>query len=189
MWFADPWSLAFPGVAMKEAVAYETAIDLLDADHKLVKKLFIDYKMMCEWGAPPDARQALATLICQAITVHAQIEEELFYPAVREATGDDASLDHAVEEHQQAKDLIARIEGMAATDDAYDEAVGQLADAIDEHVLEEREQIFLEAQQSALDLRALAVALFRRKQELTREAGGKPELPPTRTPEQIEEHA
>lgn len=174
---------------MKHAVAYEDAVDVLDTDHKLVKKLFIDYKMLSDLGAEPDARKALADRICRALTVHTQIEEELFYPAVRKASGNDALFDHAVDEHLQAKELVARIEGMAPTDDAFDEAVSQLAEAIDQHVLEEREQIFLTARRLPVDLRDLAVALLHRKRELTRNAGGAPELPPTKTPEQIEEHA
>ncbi len=121
------------------------------------------------------------------LTVHTQIEEEIFYPAVRKATGDDALLDHAEEEHQEAKDLIARIQGLSADDDEYDDCVKQLAQAIMSHVMEERERVFLEARYSPLDLRALAVTLYERKQEL--KSAGVPGLPVEKTPEQIEEHA
>ena len=80
---------------MPTTIAYEDAVDLLDGDHKLVQKLFIEYKTLHEFGAPAGDRQKLAERICAALEVHAQIEEEIFYPAVREATGDDALIDHA----------------------------------------------------------------------------------------------
>ena len=174
---------------MPTAIAYEDAVDLLDADHKLVQKLFIQYETLREFGAPPADRQMLAERICAEIGVHAQIEEEIFYPAVREATGDNALLDHAEQEHQEAKDLIARIQGMSAEDEGYDDCVKQLAQAIMSHVMEERERVFLEARYSPLDLRGLAVELYERKQELKSAEGGMPELPVETTPEQIEEHA
>jgi len=174
---------------MASTIAYEDAVDLLDGDHKLVQKLFIQYQTLHEFGAPADDRQKLAERICAALSIHTQIEEEIFYPAVREATGDEALLDHAEQEHQEAKDLIARIQGMSPTDDEYDGCVQQLAQAIMSHVMEERERVFLEARYSALDLRGLAVTLYERKQELKSAAGGMPELPVEKTPEQIEEQA
>jgi hemerythrin superfamily protein len=174
---------------MPAAIAYEDAVDLLDSDHKLVQKLFLQYETLREFGAPAADRQKLAERICAALTVHTQIEEEIFYPAVREATGDNALLDHAEHEHQEAKDLIARIQGMGAEDEGYDDCVRELFQAIMSHVMEERERVFLEARYSALDLRGLAVELYERKQELKSADGGMPELPVEKTPEQIEEHA
>ncbi|MDQ2734273.1 MAG: hemerythrin domain-containing protein [Pseudomonadota bacterium] len=155
---------------MKEKVPYENAVDLLDADHKAVKKMFIDFNAMCDDGDPPEAKGVLAQRICQALTVHAQIEEEIFYPAVRKATGDEALMDEALQEHAQAKELIAVIQGMKAASDNYDATVKELGELIDQHVLEEREQMFLEAQQSPVDLRGLAVPLYERKKQLTASA-------------------
>jgi hemerythrin superfamily protein len=174
---------------MPTTIAYEDAVDLLDGDHKLVQKLFIQYQVFHEFGAPAADRQQLAERICAALAVHTQIEEEIFYPAVRDATGDDALLDHAEQEHQQAKDLIARIQGMSPADEAYDDCVKQLAEEVMTHVMEERERVFLKARYSPLDLRGLAVTLYERKQALKSAAGGTPELPAEKTPEQIEEHA
>lgn len=159
---------------MDQVVPYDSAVDLLDADHKAVKKMFIDYNALIDDGAPAPARRALAGRICQALTIHAQIEEEIFYPAVRKAIGDDALMDQALAEHGEAKELIARIEAMKATSDNYDATVQLLAKAIDQHVLEEREQIFLQAQQSPLDLRSLVVPLYRRKKELAGKASKAP---------------
>ena len=155
---------------MPNPIAYDNAIDLLDADHKMVKQLFINYDALCDDGAPAEDRQQLADRICQEITLHAQVEEEIFYPEVRKATGDDPLMDGALHEHAQARETIAKIQAMKAGDRKLDETVKKLAKLIDEHVLEEREQIFLKAQYADLDLRGLAVSLARRKQQLKKKA-------------------
>ncbi len=165
---------------MESTVPYENAIDLLDADHKAVKKMFVDYGALCEDGETAADRQRLAERICQALSVHAQIEEEIFYPAVRGATGDDPLMDEALQEHAGAKELIARLQGMKASDAGYDDAVKQLGKLIDQHVLEEREQIFMEAQQAPLDLRSLAVPLYERKKQLS--SAGPKTKPPSKKP-------
>lgn len=151
---------------MKPADAYQDAVDLLDADHKAVKKLFIDFGALCDDGAPPAAKRPIADKICRSLLVHAQIEEEIFYPAVRQATGDTPLIEEAIEEHAQAKQAIATIQGMDESDEAFDKTVKLLGELIDAHVLEEREQMFIEARQSSADLRGLALELFDRKQQL-----------------------
>lgn len=151
---------------MKQKVPYEDAVDLLDADHKAVKKMFIDYTVLCEDQALVDDRRVLALKICAALTVHAQIEEEIFYPAVQGAIGDDALMQEALQEHAQAKATITQIKKMDAHDMTYDDTVKKLGKLIDAHVLEEREQIFLKARMSTLDLRGLAVPLYARKKQL-----------------------
>ena len=165
---------------MKPADAYDDAVDLLDADHKAVKKLFIDFNALCDDGASPDAKHQVAQKICQALLIHMQIEEEIFYPAVRKGTGDKPLIEEAIDEHAQAKETIAQLQAMDAADEKYDDAVKRLGELIDAHVLEEREQMFLEARQSTTDLRGLAVQLFERKQALkstaTKAKGRKKEL-------------
>jgi hemerythrin superfamily protein len=151
---------------MKEPVAYDDAVDLLDADHKAVKKMFIDHAALCEGGEASATKQRLARCICQALTVHAQIEEEIFYPQVRLAIGNDALMDEALHEHAQAKEIIARIESMKAADAGQDAAVKQLGMLIDQHVMREREMIFLKASQAALDLRGMTLALVKRRTKL-----------------------
>jgi Hemerythrin HHE cation binding domain len=152
---------------MARTIAFEDAVDLLDADHKAVKKMFIDYAALCDDAGPAEAKGALAARICAALKVHTRIEEEIFYPAVRKATGDDALIAEALHEHADAKQAIAALEGLEPGSAEHDAAVQALAKAIDEHVLEEREQVFLEARRSAADLKSLAVVLFDRKKALT----------------------
>lgn len=151
---------------MAETLAYEDAVDLLDADHKAVKRLFIHFNALCEEKAPIEQKRLTAQRICEELTVHAQIEEEIFYPQVREAIGDDVLMDEALKEHRQAKQMIAEIQSMDAIDEGYDESVQALGKLIDQHVLEEREQIFLTAMNAPVDLRGMVPALFSRKKQL-----------------------
>ena len=151
---------------MSETLSYQDAVDLLDADHKLVQKLFLDYQTLSDDGGPAEARRKLAQKICQDLSVHAQIEEEIFYPAVRAAIDDDPLMDEALQEHAEAKDMIARIQAMAPNDAGYDDTVKQLFAAVMDHVLDEREQIFLKARYSTADLRGMVPQLFARKKEL-----------------------
>jgi len=151
---------------MTLTVPFEDAVDLLDADHKAVKTMFIEYNALCEDAAPAATKRAVAEKICRALSVHTQIEEEIFYPAVRKVIGDDGLMDEALAEHAEAKALIAEIQGLKATSANQDALVKKLGKAIDEHVLEEREQIFLQSMQSPLDLRGLAVPLYERKKKL-----------------------
>lgn len=152
---------------MTKALAKKNdAVDLLDADHIAVKKLFDAYKKLCKNDAPGEEKQKLAAQICQELTVHAQIEEEIFYPQVRDAIDEDDLLDEAEVEHDTAKDLISQIEEMDPEDDLYDAKITVLGEYIDHHVKEEREEMFPKARASNLDLVAMADELSERKMEL-----------------------
>jgi len=148
--------------------ADKDACDLLDADHLAVKHLFVEYARLAAAGAD---RQAVALKICQELTVHAQIEEEIFYPALRAAIDQPQLLDEAEAEHQQAKEMIARIEALAEAGPPMDELVQQLALAIEHHVKEERDRLFTKARSTpGLDLGELAARLKERQQELEAQA-------------------
>lgn len=143
------------------------AIKLLKADHKEVKGWFKQYERL-------DAKaekQALAEKICMALTVHAQIEEEIFYPAARAAISDGDMFDEAEVEHGSAKQLIAEIRAMKVGDRLFDAKVIVLGEYIAHHVQEEEEEMFPEARDSDLDLKALGVQLAARKAALMAEAG------------------
>jgi hypothetical protein len=143
------------------------AIKLLKDDHREVKGYFKEYEKLEE-----DAeKQALADKICLALTVHAQIEEEIYYPATREAIDDDDLLDEAEVEHASAKQLIAEIRAMKAGDRLFDAKVTVLGEYIDHHVEEEENEMFPESRESDLDLKALGEQLAARKKELMAQAG------------------
>lgn len=147
------------------------AVDLLDADHIAVKKLFQQFNKLAESDAPADQRKPLADQICLALNVHAQLEEELFYPPVREATASDDIMDEADVEHASAKDLIAQIEAMDADESHFNAKVKVLGEMIDHHVTEEREKMFPQARSSGLDLAGMVAALQERKAQLMQEMG------------------
>lgn len=141
------------------------AIDLLIADHEEVTAWFEEYE-----DATKNAEKAvLAQKICLALTVHTQIEEELFYPPARKATKDDDLLDEAAVEHAGAKHLIAEIESMKVGDDLYDAKIKVLSEYIKHHVKEEQDELFPEVKETGLDLEELGTKLAARKQELMAE--------------------
>jgi hemerythrin superfamily protein len=145
------------------------AIALLTTDHKEVKKLFKSYAALVDAETETAKKQALALQICATLTVHATIEEEVFYPAAREGLDEQDLLDEAEVEHASAKDLIAQIEGMEPDDDLYDAKVKVLGEYIDHHVKEEEEELFPKVKRAKLDLEALGGELDARKQELQAE--------------------
>lgn len=145
------------------------ACDLLDADHRAVKKLFDAYDELGESHAKPALakKSELAQQICNELTVHTTIEEEIFYPMLRVAIKDDALLNEAEVEHATCKALIAEIEGGNPTDPLFDSKVKVLSEYIEHHVKEEREEMFPKARASTkLDLVAIRDALQSRKEEL-----------------------
>ncbi len=138
------------------------AIKLLKADHKEVKGYFSEFDKTDD-----DAKkQELANMICQALTVHAQIEEEIFYPAAYEALDDDDLLDEAEVEHASAKDLIAQIQASKVGEPLFDAKVTVLGEYIAHHVEEEESELFPECRSSSMDLKALGEQLAARKAEL-----------------------
>ena len=153
------------------------ACSLLDTDHRNVKKMFKEYETLTgsKAASASQKKRDLANQICMELTVHAQIEEEIFYPALREAIKDTDLLDEAEVEHASAKDLIAQIQDAAEVDDKFDAKVTVLGEYIDHHVKEERNEIFVKARAArGLDLVALREQLAARKEELMGELTGAP---------------
>ncbi|QHE87119.1 hemerythrin domain-containing protein [Hydrogenophaga sp. BPS33] len=145
------------------------ACTLLDNDHKAVKKMFKAYEELTQSKARGTEKKKLelAQQICQELTVHAQIEEEIFYPALREALSETDLLAEAEVEHASAKDLIAQIEAMDTADEMFDAKVTVLGEYIDHHVKEERNEIFPKARAARkLDLVAMRDELQARKDAL-----------------------
>ena len=156
--------------AAKSPAGSEDAIKLLTADHKEVKALFKEYEKLVKAEAGDDEKQALAEQICVMLTVHATAEEELFYPAARDALGDDEDLiDEADVEHSTAKELIAQIQGSTPDDPHFDAKVKVLGEYIDHHVKEEEGEIFPKAKKGGLDTAALGAEIAARKEELMAE--------------------
>jgi hemerythrin-like domain-containing protein len=105
-----------------------------------------------------------------ALTIHATVEEEIFYPAVREAIDDEDLMDEADVEHANAKNLIAQLEEASPGDDHYDAKVTVLGEMVDHHVKEEEGEIFPKAKK-AIDTVSVGAELAERKAELQEEMG------------------
>jgi len=144
------------------------AIELLKRDHDDVDTLFSQYEDSKATN-DDDAKEMLVTQICDALTVHAQVEEEIFYPAARRALdGDEGKdlLDEAAVEHQTLKDLIARLEAAPTDDPLYDAGVKVLSEYVKHHVKEEENELFPKVKSSQMDLEAIGRQLADRKAEL-----------------------
>ena len=149
--------------------AAKDACDLLDADHRAVKKMFKDYEGLAGSRARSAAQKKmdLAHQICHELTVHAQIEEEIFYPALREVMKETDLLAEAEVEHGTVKDLIAQIQEAQEADEMFDARVKVLGEYVDHHVKEEKNDIFPKARAARkLDLVAMREAMEMRKEEL-----------------------
>src|ERR687890_1106592 len=142
-----------------------SAIDLLEEDHQEVDGFFDEYEMLEDAGE----KERLALKICLALTIHTQIEEEIFYPAAREAIEKAELIDEAIVEHASAKQLIAEIEEMDANDEIYDAKVKVLGEQVRHHVEEEEDELFPEIGSSELDLETLGKKMAERKAALHRD--------------------
>jgi hemerythrin-like domain-containing protein len=144
----------------------QDAVSLLSADHAEVKQMFETYRQLVDENADDEQRGELARDICSMLTVHAEIEEEIFYPAMRENVDDELTLDEAEVEHAAAKELIEQIEGMDPGDALYDAKVIVLGEYVDHHVQEEESELFPQAEKAGIDLDDLGAELASRKREL-----------------------
>lgn len=141
------------------------AIAMLMADHREVEELFKQYEDLTDRAKAK--KKKIADQVCTALTVHAQIEEEIFYPAAREALQDaDDLLDEAEVEHASARDLILQIQEMDPDDELYDAKVKVLSEQIEHHVEEEEKELFPKVKKAKLDLVALGEEMALRKDEL-----------------------
>jgi hemerythrin-like domain-containing protein len=159
---------------MPSTRAAKDACDLLDTDHKAVRKMFKEYEELTGSKARGAAQKKkdLAQQICMELTVHAQIEEEIFYPAVREVIKEKDLIAEATVEHQSAKDLISQIQAMGEPDEMLDAKVKVLGEYVEHHMKEEKNEIFPKARAARkLDLISMREELEARKEELMSEMG------------------
>jgi hemerythrin superfamily protein len=147
------------------------AIALLTADHRAVKALFKQFDELTKQDDADERKGRLVEQICNELMVHAQVEEELFYPAVRDAIDDDALMDEADIEHASAKEIIEQLEGMEPGDDHYDSRVTVLGEYIDHHVKEEEGEMFVKARKADVNTVELGEQIADRKEVLKAELG------------------
>ena len=146
----------------KSSAAAKDAIALLKADHGTVSELFADY----EKTNSSSKKKALVAEICTELSVHAQIEEEIFYPAVKAALKDKLLVPEATVEHAGIKDLIAQLEGVEPEGEMYDAKVKVLSEYVEHHVKEEQSEMFPKVKATSLDLADLGARMATRKADL-----------------------
>jgi hemerythrin superfamily protein len=146
------------------------AIEMLEADHRKVEMMFDQYEDEKEESGE-DTKRELAQRICMELKVHTQIEEELFYPWVRENAEESDLVEEAQVEHQSAKDLIAQIEGASEIDETFDAKVKVLGEYVKHHVQEEENEMFPQVQSMQEELDELGQEMTARKVELMEEMG------------------
>ena len=144
------------------APAAKDAIAMLKADHQAVSSLFGEY----EKTRSPARKKSLVAEICTMLSVHAQIEEEIFYPAVKAALKDKLLVPEATVEHAGVKDLIAQLEGAEPDGEMYDAKVKVLSEYVKHHVKEEQNEMFPKVADSSIDLVELGAAMAARKKAL-----------------------
>src|ERR1700730_9363074 len=153
-----------------DRIQAQDAIAMLTADHKKVKKLFADFDKLKDAGSDED-KASIINQICNELKIHTELEEEIFYPAVRKAIDDSDLMDEALVEHAGAKDLIAQLEDASPDDDLYDAKVTVLGEQIDHHVKEEEGGMFPKAKKAKVDTGALGATMLERKMALKEKMG------------------
>lgn len=138
------------------------AIAMLTADHKAVSALFAKY----ETTRIHRDKKAIIDQICTALSVHAQIEEEIFYPAVKAALKDKVLVPEATVEHAGVRDLIAKLQDEESDGEMFEARVKVLSEYVKHHVKEEQNEMFPEAKSSSIDMVELGAMMAGRKEEL-----------------------
>jgi hemerythrin superfamily protein len=146
------------------------ATQSLRQDHKKVEGLF----QKCQQAKSQDTKRRFAMQAMNELEVHAEVEEQIFYPAVKKAIDETQLVEEAVQEHKEAKALIAQLKKMqgrnSGTED-FDEKFTELVEAVQHHVEEEEGEMFPKVEDSELDLAELGSEMSERKQQLMREMG------------------
>jgi hemerythrin superfamily protein len=141
------------------------AIELLMQDHKKVQKVFKEFeKSKDELG--DEEKGGMVRQCCMELKIHTQIEEEIFYPAAREAIEDEDLVDEAEVEHASAKQLIGELEGMEPGDELYDARFTVLGEYVNHHIKEEEHSLFPEVKKAKLDLDELGQRMMQMKEKL-----------------------
>ena len=149
-------------VKSESSTKAQDATTLLRADHKLVSGLFANY----EKARTSAQKKKLVAQICSELTVHTQIEEEIFYPAVKQALKDKELIPEATVEHASVKDLISQVEGVEPDGEMFDAKIKVLSEYVKHHVKEEQNEMFPKVKAAKLDLTKLGERMAARKKEL-----------------------
>ena len=138
------------------------ATQMIRQDHKKVEGLFKKF----EQTKGAQAKRRLAENAMAELEVHAALEEEIFYPAVKKEVDDGSMVQEAIEEHQTVKQLISELKGMQGADEEFESQFSQLVENVQHHVEEEENEMLPKVEESELDLNSLGQQMSQRKQEM-----------------------
>lgn len=141
------------------------ALDLLKADHQRISEALTRFERIRGRASTAEKQELIGT-VCGELAIHAAVEEEIFYPAVRRASGADGLVNEAQVEHAAIKQLVGELERMEPDHDLYDAKFKVLGAYVRHHVKEEENEIFPRARKTEIDLQALGMRILERKREL-----------------------
>jgi hemerythrin superfamily protein len=147
------------------------AVDSLKADHQEVKKLFEQLDTITKQGASDDEKSALVAKIRDELSVHESVENEVFFPAVREILRKKDVLQEATEDQEEAGDAIQALSDLKPGDAGYDKKLSELGSKIAAHAAEEEKDVFPQVKNSNIDTEALGEKMSTRKEDLKRAQG------------------
>jgi hemerythrin superfamily protein len=144
-----------------------SATQMIRQDHKKVEGLFKKF----EQTKGAQAKRRLAENAMAELEVHAALEEEIFYPAVKREVDDGSMIQEALEEHQTVKQLISVLKGMEEADDEFESQFSELVENVQHHVEEEENEMLPKVEESDMDLNSLGAQMAQRKQQM--QSGGR----------------
>lgn len=142
------------------------ALSLLRAEHERIRQLFGDYGLLRGLDDEHERKADLVDELCDALTVHGTLEDEIFYPVLRAALDDDELLDEAEDDHAGVRELVARLEVMYPGDEHYEALVAVLAEEVAHHVAREESELFEAVRTAGVDLMRLGRRLAARRREI-----------------------
>jgi hypothetical protein len=146
-----------------------SATQLIRRDHKKVEGLFDKF----EETKKGDAKKRIVDQVIQELEIHAKVEEEIFYPAVRKHLGEEDMLEEAKQEHEQAKQIIRELRNVRAEDEQLEDKFSELAECVKHHVEEEEGEMLPKVEESEIDLTELGDEMLERKEELAEQMQAK----------------
>jgi hemerythrin superfamily protein len=155
----------------KRKPAFPEPMEMLMEDHKKVQKLFKQFEKLHKQDGDEESKREIVEQCCMELKVHAEVEEQVFYPAAREALEEQDLVEEALVEHASAKDLIAKLEGMDGSEESYDATFTVLGEYVNHHVKEEEEEMFPKVKRAKLDWEALAEQMEQRKMQMQQQLG------------------
>jgi len=152
------------------------ALALLRHEHDRIRQLFAEFARLRGIEDEDERKAELVDEICYELTLHAIVEEEVFYPLLRAAADDDEMMDEAEVEHAGVRELISQLEVMYPGDDHFEATVAVLAEEVEHHVAMEETDMFATARTSGIDLAALGRKMAARRRELDEDLNESPDV-------------